>query len=394
MDAEAQAKALADFGRICNQCSICSGTCPKARVLRGFLPRRIVYDVITGNEDRVIERGDPWNCITCAQCQAKCPMGVDFVDIIRDLRRKMLLSGKGCVVAHDNTFGSSLFNILRNRKVKPKRKDFLAKDVRVNDSSEVLYFMGCVPYMDAVFKDDVGYEGMRVANNTIRLLNAIDIEPAVLDGEKCCGHDQLWRGEDELFKDLAEQNLEYLKNYDTIVTTCPECYMTLAVEYKKRMEAELKVMHLSEYLLEHKDKLLEKMKAKANVDPEKKSPIKTVTFHDSCRLGRYMGVYHPPREILKAVGYEIREMRHTREEALCCGVPQFVSCDDENKELRRRKLEEALETGAEVMVTPCSKCQIHLKCLQMDKGEREEGREYNIDIKDLSTALMEALNGG
>jgi Fe-S oxidoreductase len=384
---DAEVKAVADYGRLCNQCSICSGTCPKARVLKGFLPRRIVYDIITGNEGRVIARGDPWNCLTCAQCQAKCPMNVNFVSIIQELRKKMLSSGKGCIVAHDNTFGSSLFNILKERTVKPRRKDFLAKDVKTSESSEVLYFMGCVPYMDAVFKDDVGFEGMGVADNTIRLLNAIDVEPAVVEGEKCCGHDQLWRGHEELFEDLAKQNLEFLTGYDTIVTTCPECYMTLAVEYKKRMGADLKVMHLSEYLLKNKNKLLGK------IDANKKA-LPTVTYHDSCRLGRYMGVYDAPRELLKALGYEVREMRHTREEALCCGVPQFVSCNDENKEIRRRKLEEALETGAKHMVTPCAKCQIHLKCLQRDRGEKEEGRKYDINITDLSTALMEALNGG
>jgi Fe-S oxidoreductase len=385
LETKAKAKAVADYGRICNQCSICSGTCPKARVLEGFLPRRIVYEVLTGNEDRVISRGDPWNCITCAQCQAKCPMGVDFVKIIRDLRRKMLLSGRGGIIAHDNTFGSSLFNILRDRNIRPRRKDFLAKDVETSDSSDVLYFMGCVPYMDAVFRDDVGFEGMGVADNTIRLLNAVDVKPAVREGEKCCGHDQLWRGEYEIFEDLAKQNLDYLTGYDTIVTTCPECYMTLAVEYRERFGEDLKVMHLSEYLLEHKDLLLDKL-------GENKS-LGAVTYHDSCRLGRYMGVYDAPRELLSALGYEVREMRHNRDEALCCGVPQFVTCDDENKEIRRRKLDEALETGAELMVTPCAKCQIHLKCLQRDKGEREEGREYNIGIKDLSTVLMEALNG-
>jgi Fe-S oxidoreductase len=348
--------------------------------MKGFLPRRMVYNVVTGNAERVIASGDAWNCLTCRECQVKCPMKIDFVNMVRGLREEMLKKGIPCLIAHDNTFGTSLINILKRRDIKPRRRAFLAEDVKVREDSDVLYFMGCVTYLDVVFKGDVGFEGMGIADNTIRLLNAAGIEPAVLEGEKCCGHDQLWRGQKELFKELGKQNLEYLREYKTIVTSCPECYLTLAVDYKESFGVELNVKHLSEYLLERKEKLKGKGRG-------------VVTYHDSCRLGRYMGVYDAPRELLKAVGYELREMRHAREEALCCGVPQFVSCDDENKEIRRRKLVEALETGAEVMVTPCAKCQIHLKCLQIDKGEKGDGREYNIKIMDLSTALMEALHG-
>lgn len=380
---EAEAKAVAGHAEYyrCYQCSICSGTCPKARVMKGFLPRRMVYNLVTGNAERVITSGDAWNCLTCRECQVKCPMNIDFVNMVRGLREEMLKRGIPCVIAHDNTFGTSLINILKRRDIKPRRRAFLAGDVKVSDASDVLYFMGCVTYLDVVFKDDVGFEGMEIANNTIRLLNAAGVEPAVLEGEKCCGHDQLWRGQRELFMELGEQNLEYLTGYKTIVTSCPECYLTLAVDYREILGAELNVKHLSEYLLEHGEKLAGKGRG-------------VVTYHDSCRLGRYMGVYDAPRELLRAVGYEVREMRHSREEALCCGVPQFVSCDDENKEIRRRRLLEALETGAEAVVTPCAKCQIHLKCLQRDKGEKSSGREYNIKIMDLSTALMEALHGG
>jgi Fe-S oxidoreductase len=375
-----EAEAIAEYAKQCYQCSICSGTCPKARVVKGFLPRRMVYNVITGNAERVVNSGDAWVCLTCRECQVKCPMKIDFVDMVRGVREKMLKKGLNCIIAHDNTFGSSLINILKDRNIKPQRKQFLAKDVEIDDSSDVLYFMGCVTYMDVVFKDDVGFEGMGIADNTIRLLNAVGIKPAVIDGEKCCGHDQLWRGQKELFEELGRQNIEYLKKYKTIVTSCPECYRTLAVDYKEKLGAELNVKHVSEFLLEHKDKLKGRGKG-------------LITYHDSCRLGRYMGIYDAPRELLKAMGYELTEMKYVREDALCCGVPQWVNCDDENKEIRRRKMKDAVDTGAEVMVTPCAKCQIHLKCLQMDKGEKGSGREYNIKIKDLSTALMEGLDG-
>lgn len=376
-------EALATISQMCYQCAICSSTCPKAKTKPGFLPRRIVYNVLTGNVERVVESGDAWNCLTCRKCQVHCPMGVDFTSIIQELRREALSMDLGPVIAHSNTFGPSLVNIIKNADLTPVHRKFLAEDLRISGESNVLYFMGCTAFLDIVFKDDVGFEGLEVANNTIRLLNAVGVEPAVLDGEKCCGHDQIFRGEDNVFEELARQNAEVLRNYETIVISCPECYRALSVDYKEIIGVELNVKHISEFLLEHRNKL-----------KVKDSNRKSITFHDSCRLGRYMGVYEEPRKLLRAVGYEILEMENSRGDAICCGVPQFVNCDDENKEIRRRRMIDAVATGAELMVTPCMKCQIHLKCLQRDGSERQLGRKYPIEIMDFSTALVKNLKKG
>ncbi|MEE8168423.1 MAG: (Fe-S)-binding protein [Candidatus Hydrothermarchaeales archaeon] len=376
-----KSESLATFAQICNQCAICSGTCPKARVKEGFLPRRMVYEVVTGNASRLIDSGNAWHCLTCRKCQVKCPMGVDFTELVRELRREMLARGINALVAHDNTFGHSLYSLMKNKELKTKHKHMLSEDVKIDEASDVLYFMGCTAFLDIVFRDDVGSEGMEVADSTIKLLNAAGVEPAVIDGIKCCGHDQLWRGESETFDELARQNAELLKGYKTIVVNCPECYRTLAVDYKER-GIELNVKHISEFLVEKSDQL------EVGIN---KSENKTVTYHDSCRLGRYMGVYDAPRELLKSFGYDIKEMSNNKSESICCGVPQFVNCDDENKEIRRRKMKDAVATGAELMITPCMKCQIHLKCLQRDGSEAQKGREYPIEIMDLSTALARNL---
>lgn len=363
---------LAEFTSKCYQCGICSGICPKARVKPGFLPRKIVHENITGFSSRAISSGAGWDCLTCGLCENKCPMKVEFLDMLLSMRKEMS-NGAGitCKLAHENFFGSSFYNIMKNEKMKPKRKHMLAKDVKISDSSEVLYFMGCLPYFDIVFKEDVGFEGMEIANNTIRLLNAVGVEPAVVEEEKCCGHDQLWRGDLKTFEELGKQgNLDY----KTIVTSCPECLRTLAVDYKERLGIALNVKHISEFLAD-------KLKLAPNGKKAK------VTFHDSCRLGRYMQIYEQPRELLK-LGCELKEMARNREDSICCSISAWVNCDDENKEIRRRKLDEAVATGAEILVTPCPKCQIHLKCLQVDKSEPER----KIRIADLSTILVENLN--
>ncbi|MFQ5975009.1 MAG: (Fe-S)-binding protein [Candidatus Hydrothermarchaeales archaeon] len=360
--------------RQCYQCGTCSGVCPKARVKPGFLPRKMVFEMISGFSSRAVESGSGWDCLTCGLCQLKCPMNVNFLDMIRETRYKMVGKGVSCTVAHDNDFGS-FYNIMKNEEIKPQRREFLADNVKTDDKSKVLYFMGCLPYYDIIFRDDVGFEGMDIANNTIRLLNAVGVEPAVLDDEKCCGHDQLWRGQTELFEELGKNNAKFLKDYELIVTNCPECLRTLSKDYKEKLGIELNVKHISEFLSEKAEGL------SANGNKKK------VTFHDSCRLGRHMGVFDAPRKLLEKMDYEIEEMVKNREEALCCGVSAFVNCDDENTLIRGQKMKQALDTGAETLVTPCPKCQIHLKCLQMAKSEPD----YDIRIADLSTVLLENL---
>ncbi len=380
-----EAVDLSRFTALCYQCATCSGVCPKARVKKGFLLRQIIFNAVTGHAERIGSAA--WDCLTCGLCQLRCPMKVDILETIRQARvlslRKM--NGEASnLFAHDNTLGTSLYNIMKSPSVQPRKKQFLASDVRTSDASDVLYYVGCVPFFDIVFKDDVGYEGMAIVDNSLRLMNLVGVEPAVLDNEKCCGHDQLWRGQEGVFREFAKQNAEMLKKFKTIVVSCPECYRTLAVDYKERLGINLNVKHISEFLLPHADKLEALAKQKNICKP-------LITFHDSCRLGKHMRIHEPPRELLRRVGYEIKEMQRNREESLCCGVPQFVSCDDENKEIRRRKLNDAIETGAKIMVSPCGKCQVHLKCLQVDKGEAAAGRKYDLAIKDFSTMLMEAI---
>lgn len=367
---------LADLVSKCYQCAICSGVCPKSRVKPGFLPRQIVFRSLTNPE--ALDDGAVWDCLTCGLCLQKCPMKVDIPNLVREARAGLVERGGGCTVAHGSLL-QTLYGIMAGKGITPRRRGLLAKDVKTNENSDTLYFMGCIPYFDILFKESLDFGGMGIADNTIRLLNAVGIEPAVLDGEKCCGHDQLWRGQVDQFMELGRQNLELLKRYKRIVTSCPECYRTLALDYRDKLGVKLEVVHISELLSKEVGKL------KTN------GAHRVATFHDSCRLGRHMGIYDAPREVLKALGYELRGMTYTREESLCCGVPQFVRCDDENKEIRRRRLRDAVGTGAELLITPCAKCEIHFKCLQRDKGEELLGNKYGIRVVDFATALAENL---
>ena len=327
-----------------------------------------------GRAPEIVSSGALWNCLTCGACQVKCPMDVEFLDLVRELRLQMLEQGVLYCPSHEGLL-APLYNIMKHEAIKPKRKNLLGEGVRTNDHSNTLYFTGCLPYLDVIFKDDVGFEGLAIVNNSVSLLNAIGIEPAIIDQEKCCGHDFLWRGRQDIFEELARHNQSFLKQYERIVVSCPECYRTLAVDYKEKLGINLNVIHISELLAEN----IERLQFTDNRDE--------VTYHDSCRLGRYMKVYTPPRKLLEAAGYATKEMAKNREESLCCGISAFIGCNDESKEIRRRLMKEALKTGAKTLVTSCPKSQIHLKCLQNDESEPE----YPIRIADLSTVVLESL---
>ncbi len=358
----------------CYQCGICSSACPKSRVLPGFLPRRMVFQMVNGFEQRQLDSGLAWECLTCGKCQVHCPQRIDIVGLVREMRTKMKERGVDGIVAHESIL-KPMYGIMINPKIKPKKRMYLAEEVKTDPASKTLFFMGCSPHLDAPFRGDVGFKGIDVTNDAIKTLNLMGIVPAVIDDEKCCAHDYLWRGEHGVFEAFGRQNAIILEKFETIITACPECYRTLAVEYEKHLGIKLNVKHLSEVVSKNKGQIKSKHRGK-------------VAYHDSCRLGRFMNVYDEPRDALKSSGYTVLEMEENKEDSLCCGVPTWVTCNDENKKIREKKLNQAIATGAGKLIVPCPKCEIHLKCLQIDKSE--EGK-YPIEIVNFSTVIREAM---
>ncbi|MFZ2410692.1 MAG: (Fe-S)-binding protein [Candidatus Methanoperedens sp.] len=116
-----------------------------------------------------------------------------------------------------------------------------------------------------------------------------------------------------------------------------------------------------------------------------------VTYHDPCRLGRHMGVYDAPRKALASNGVVVKEMEHSKENALCCGVSNFMNCNEQTKALRIARMNEAEATGAKTLITTCSKCLAHFNCL---KTEKDATKKYDLDIVDLSVFLARQLEAG
>jgi Fe-S oxidoreductase len=251
--------------------------------------------------------------------------------------------------------------------------------LRVSDSSDTLYFVGCAPYYGALFKP-LGVDGNGIARSVVRVLNAVGIEPQVLADERCCGHDLLWEGDVEGFLTLAELNRTLMRQAGVkrIATACPECARALKVDYPAHgIDLDVEVLHLAELLV-----------GEEWLTADGRQPM-AVTYHDPCRLGRHLGVYDAPRQIIERLGLDLVEMPRHGPNALCCGTNGWTHCAIANKAIQVDRLREARSTEADLLVTACIKCQIHLKCAMQDQLL---GDEITIEIKDLATLVAEALN--
>jgi Fe-S oxidoreductase len=167
---------------------------------------------------------------------------------------------------------------------------------------------------------------------------------------------------------------------ELLVTSCAECLRTWRLDYTPYLEGKPpRILHISEFLAEHLGEL------KLRGDGSRR-----VTLQDPCRLGRHLGVFDPPRQVLAGVpGIELREMRHARQAALCCAGGTWSNCDRYAKRLQVERLQEARSTGAELLVTACPKCQIHLRCAMHDP---RRGNEIEIAMSDLGEVVAEALS--
>lgn len=366
----------------CLDCGKCSAVCPITLwEKQGYRsPRLMVEAVVEGRSGEVLDDILLWNCLTCKRCSTLCPSDVHFSEFVRDMRGLAQAENRigGC------THGDAISTWGRMMAVSDLEQDrlgWLDSSLRTSASSDTVYFVGCLPYYDVLF-NNLGIEGIEIARSALKILNYLGIEPQVLADEVCCGHDQLWMGETGTFRSLAARNLEQLKASGArrVVTTCPECARTLKIDYPQLAgDHGLEVLHIAE-LLEGSDLSALMSSGQSNQG--------CVTYQDPCRLGRHMGVYDAPRTVLAALGFELREMAHTRQASLCCGTSCWTHCGQVSKNIQVERLSEAKATGAQLLVTACVKCQIHFKCAQADPALGDKAR---MEIRDLTTMVAGRL---
>lgn len=363
----------------CVECGKCSASCPVARVNDAYSPRVIIEKTLEG----IGLNGEIWSCITCAECTQHCPSTVRYPEFIRSFRVKAFSSGEMAKCSQAGTL--NIISKLMTASIEQKRKSWIPTEARTG-GNEFLYFVGCLPYFEYIFSDF--NSSLEIAKSTLKLLNAANIEPKILNEERCCGHDLLWTGDVNTFEKLARLNLKAIEEsgVSTVVTSCPECYRTLKIDYAEIKELKFEVLHISE--------LLEELVKENRINFKMSGKNKKLTYHDPCRLGRHLGVYDAPRNVIKEIG-ELIEMDRSKTESYCCGVSAWSTCDANSKEMQISRLKEAMETGADTLITACPKCQIHLRCAVHNKIPVEREEDSNalkaLKIKDLTQIATEAL---
>jgi Fe-S oxidoreductase len=366
----------------CQECGKCSAVCPITRwETRSYSsPRLLVEKAIDRQPEEIMQDPLFWSCLTCQRCSLLCPSDVYFSEFIQQARTV----ARGCGQAGECSHGAVIQNwgkMMTDPGLEQHRLDWITPELKVSDDSEIVYFSGCLPYYDALFKH-LDIEGVEIARAAVKILNHLGIAPQVMADERCCGHDQLWEGEMQTFQALAELNIAQLRatGAKIIITTCPECALMLSREYAKRVaDHGMAVFHLTQYL------------AQAVADGKLVLAAKNhnrVTYQDPCRLGRYCGIYDEPRSLLAALGLDLREMERARAASLCCGTTGWTSCGQVSKNIQIERLQEAARTGVNRMITACIKCQIHFRCAQQDS---QLDNKLNLKIQDLTTLIASHL---
>ena len=363
---------------LCLDCGKCSSVCPiTLHLSEGYTsPRLLVETAVASGEDTTLEDPLLWSCLTCQRCSVICPSEVNFSAFVQGTRQLAFDQGFSGSCTHSGMI-QGWMRMMTDPELEQDRLGWLWEDLAVDQESDTIYFPGCLPYYDAAFAD-LEFEGLEIARAAVKILNTLGIQPRVLENERCCGHDLYWQGDLENFHKLGALNLEILRSTGAkqVITTCPECAYTLRTTYPEAVgELGLEVLHISEFL-DGQDiyKTIEKSGK--------------VTYQDRCRLGRFSGVYQQPRDLISGLGYDLVEMDHNRQTSICCGTSCWSTCGKVNKDIQDSRLKEANATGAEMLVTTCVKCQIHLKCAQKGPGNENLSQ---LPIRDLTTLVAEGM---
>jgi Fe-S oxidoreductase len=338
---------------------------PKVLAGSGFEPSPLVPNAVT---DDVV-----WDCVTCGACVHECPVAIEHVDHIVDLRRHLVMV--------ESRFPTEAEPMLRdversaNPWGKPQGERAAWADglgLRVLEAGdpppEVLYWVGCAASFDE--------RARRSAESTTKLLLTAGVDVAILGPRESCTGDPARRmGNEYVFQAFAEQNVATLNDAGVtkIVASCPHCFNTLGSEYPD---------FGGHYEVAHHTELLAELVRDGRLAPA--AGGEAITYHDSCYLARHNDVAEAPRELVAAVGEPV-EMKRTGKRTFCCGAGgAHMWMEERGSGINEERVREAAETGAGTLAVACPFCTIML-----DDGVRQSGRELR--VADVSTLLVEAL---
>lgn len=321
----------------------------------------------------VISEDALWQCTTCRSCAEQCPARIDQPEKILKLRTYQ--------VSMESAFPSEAQQAFRNMETNgnpwgigwQKRADW-AKDLDVptleeNPDAEYVYWPGCSGAFDA--------RSRKVATALVSLLKEAGVNFAIIgNAEKCCGDSARRLGNEYVYYLLASENIETLNSYGVkkIVTQCPHCMHALSVDYPQ-MGGNYEVIHHSQ--------LLADLVSHGKLHPSK-CDFDTVTYHDSCYLGRYHDIFEQPRDVLKSTGAQIVEMNRNHSRSFCCGAGggHMWLEEKEGSRINNMRAQQALDTKAEALVTACPFCLTML-------SDGIAAQDKQIPVKDMAEILLD-----
>ena len=368
-------EAGGEADKLCFQCGKCDTACPWNRV-RTFPVRRMINQAKLGVVP--FESEDLWICATCRNCVDRCPRGVEIIDVMRAMRRLLVVDGVvPASIPNLRSVMTSIASVGNPWGQAPEDRASWGKDLEVREfveGTELLYFPCCYPSYEPRLK--------KVSQAMATVLKTAGVDFGILGSrELCCGESVRKAGNEDLFKRLARENIKTFieTGVRNILASSPHCYHTLKNEYSE-FRVNFEVVHASQYLFQ----LISEGKLKLTKEYRKK-----VTYHDPCYLGRHNGIYDEPREALKKVpGLELVEMAESREDSLCCGMGggRVWMETAKNERFSDLRLQQAIAVGAEVLVTACPYCisQFEDSRLTLKDGQ-------SIEIKDITEVLQEAI---
>ncbi|MBU2629705.1 MAG: hydrogenase iron-sulfur subunit, partial [Proteobacteria bacterium] len=377
------AKIIAEYDAYaCQDCGKCTSSCPLALSGKDFSPRAMVTALIEGDISSENIKENIWSCLTCGVCYNRCPSEVNFPELIQKVRAHIPKDIIGQTRLTHGGFFQSLMRTMTHSQIRQKRWKTLPVDIKTDEKSKVLFHGGCSPYFDIFFKNHHGVNNSDILENSLKLLNFFDVIPAVLENERCCGHDLLWSGDRDNFLKLAVLNRDILNasGIEEMITTCPECYRTFAHDYPKNgIDLDFKVTHLYEFLEKEIDR------AAVTFD----GPKGTFTYQDSCRLNGLEEIKDLPRKLISRFAKDnFKEMQDIKDGALCCGNSAWTGCDAFSKAIQVKRIKQAKKTGSDFMITACPKCRIHLGCAMEDPFA---GGELKMELVDLTNIIAKHI---
>jgi Fe-S oxidoreductase len=368
-------------GFSCTECGRCQDACPAWATGKVLSPKLLIMgvrdQVFAQNAEPIVGNGVPeemvWDCVTCGACVEVCPVSIEHVDHIVDLRRHLVMV--------ESSFPAEAEPMLRDveRASNPWGRPQTERaawadglDLRVlapgDPPPEYLYWVGCAASFDERAKS--------AAQSTARLLQAAGVDFAILGPREGCTGDPARRmGNEYVFQASAEQNVSTLNEAGVtkIVASCPHCFNTLANEYPD---------FGGSYEVVHHTELLADLVREGRLAPT--AGERPITYHDSCYLARHNDVRSAPRELVRSVGKPL-EMARSGRSTFCCGAGgAHMWMEERGGAINEERVREAAETGAETLAVACPFCTVML-----DDGVRATGKELR--VVDVSTLLAESL---